>query len=237
MPTQRLSPGAVLIAATSLIAACLVGIVDASPAYALSCETFTRNLAGIDDVGQSYLGVKGNFYPQAFTTSQCITVRSMEVSGSSGGNIVEFGWFVQSGTGPHVPFAVWQVDGAYHEHDNPGGLGNFGNSSTYHTFELVNANQNTYWAYNYDGTSLESHQVAGLSNGGYFAAGQTERHNGNDDLHAHFQALKDCRVIDNCNFLGFGNLSFTRTPSGADPSWVFCRDSSTAFHVTLNTCP
>ena len=239
MHSQWSKRASVLAGATSLIAACLVTF-DVTPAGA-SCETMHHNLSGYDgNVGESYIGSRGQTFTNTFSSSQCSSTRSIIASGSSGSNQVEFGWFVDGGTGPHVPFAVWIVDGNIKENDNPGpapGLANMGNSTTFHTYEVVNANQNTYWAYNFDGTYLESHQVAALSNGAYYATSNDERHNGGDDLHATFKALKDCRVIDNCNWLGYGTLSFMRQPTGADSSWVFCRDSLTAYHVNLNSCP
>lgn len=232
MILRRLRGAAVVGVATSgLMASLWSGVIGSQPAYA-SCDTGFSGVSGTDAAYSGFQGVTGNWVAFQFSTVQCSSVRSIVARNWSGSNQAEFGWFTQGSATNHVPFAVWMVDGVYHEHDNPGGISNMGVQTSGHKYELVNANVNTYWAWNFDGTYLESHQISALTTADTVIT-NSERHNGNDSLWAHFYYLNDCRSIDNCTWWGFKDLE---QAGNTTQRWLFCKSSATGHYVKLDAC-
>lgn len=198
------------------------GVLTAPPALA-ACTLQDAAKIGYDAGASVYMhGEKGRVYVNSFDTTQCSSVRSIDMFRANGDQ-VEVGWLNQGGQNS-LFFYVNVENGHYHPYFTNTAFG----PGTWQNFQLANSNQNNWWAINLNGTYIDS-VLASFKNG-QIVTTNSERDYSQDSLWSHFMNLQDCSDCGS-GYHNFQNLQLESTLSHNAGDYSFCKVSNSEHYV------
>lgn len=207
-------------------------VPGAIPLASAACTSTDWHVQGYDPQyeGTSFArGLRADINTQAFDRTQCRSVRSIAITYNSG-NLVEFG-YVNSGSSSSTVFEVVLYNSVYHQWfpgPNPGAGSN-------HSYKIQNGNQNSWWAFTYDGNTFPDSRQASFTIGNT-ALSNSEVDAQEDSAWAHFWAIRECRQLNCPSYVDPGGWGHMPIPASKEnPNYKFCWISKNE-HFVKQSC-